>query len=214
MSRNPRVSLQETTLNPYGYTGREIETDELYYYRARYYDAQMQRFISVDPIELESQDFNWYRYVGNSPVNLVDPYGLDWLENLSDLWDAGLYDSWKAKKAAEKAFELARKSKLPGVHNGKQDAFRHCVWSCLMAQSIPKEDAKEIGDNHESAGDRVHNQPACEKSMDLHNNKVGRNLAFNKKGKKQDCAKKCMSKLKSGGLIYGVSGKAINYEYY
>jgi amino acid transporter len=37
----------------------------------------MQRFISVDPIEWESEDFNWYRYVGNDPVNYFDPSGLD-----------------------------------------------------------------------------------------------------------------------------------------
>ena len=36
----------------------------------------MHRFISQDPIGFASGDFNWYRYVGNSPVNLVDPKGL------------------------------------------------------------------------------------------------------------------------------------------
>ena len=60
----------------YGYTGREIETDELYYYRARYYDADTQRFISLDPIGFASGDFNFYRYVGNSPLNFRDPLGL------------------------------------------------------------------------------------------------------------------------------------------
>jgi RHS repeat-associated protein len=64
------------TLNPYGYTGREIETNDLYYYRARYYDAGTQRFISVDPIGFMSGDFNFYRYVGNNVVNFRDPFGL------------------------------------------------------------------------------------------------------------------------------------------
>ena len=53
-----------------------MDTDELYYYRARYYDPTLERFISEDPIEFESNDFNFYRYVGNDPVNLVDPEGL------------------------------------------------------------------------------------------------------------------------------------------
>ena len=53
-----------------------IETNELYYYRARYYDPSMQMFISKDPIEFEAGDFNFYRYVGNDPVNYVDPWGL------------------------------------------------------------------------------------------------------------------------------------------
>jgi len=65
------------TLNPYGYTGREIETNELYYYRARYYDAGIQRFLSRDPIGFSSGDFNFYRYVGNNVVNRRDPFGLE-----------------------------------------------------------------------------------------------------------------------------------------
>jgi len=61
-----------------------IETNELYYYRARYYDPSMQMFISKDPIEFESGDFNHYRYVGNDPVNYVDPSGL--LPSAEILW--------------------------------------------------------------------------------------------------------------------------------
>jgi len=37
----------------------------------------MQMFISKDPIEFEAGDFNFYRYVGNDPVNYVDPSGLE-----------------------------------------------------------------------------------------------------------------------------------------
>lgn len=66
----------EETFNPYCYTGREFETDELYYYRARYYDPTIGRFISSDPIEFMAGDFNFYRYVGNSPVEWVDAFGL------------------------------------------------------------------------------------------------------------------------------------------
>jgi len=63
-------------MNPYGYTGREIETNELYY-RARYYVASIQRFLSVDPIGFLAGDFNFYRYLGNSPLNFNDHSGLD-----------------------------------------------------------------------------------------------------------------------------------------
>jgi RHS repeat-associated protein len=68
---------EEVTLNPYGYTGRETDMDDLYYYRARYYDPQTQRFLSRDPIEFQAGDFNFYRYVGNDCVNFRDPSGLD-----------------------------------------------------------------------------------------------------------------------------------------
>ena len=63
------------TNNPYGYTGREIDAPELYYYRARYYDPTIQRFISEDPIGLNAGYFNTYKYVANNPVNLNDPSG-------------------------------------------------------------------------------------------------------------------------------------------
>ena len=64
------------TLNPYRYTGREYDAPDLYYYRARYYDPTIGRFITPDPIGYLSGDFNFYRYVGNDPVNFVDPLGL------------------------------------------------------------------------------------------------------------------------------------------
>ena len=63
------------TNNPYAYTGRELDTEELYYYRARYYDPQIERFLGEDPIGFASWDFNFYRYVRNNAINLTDPYG-------------------------------------------------------------------------------------------------------------------------------------------
>jgi RHS repeat-associated protein len=65
------------THNPFAYTGREFDRPDLYYYRARYYDPTQRRFISADPIGLLSGDFNFYRYVGNNPVNWVDAFGLE-----------------------------------------------------------------------------------------------------------------------------------------
>ncbi|WP_309733697.1 RHS repeat-associated core domain-containing protein [Chamaesiphon sp. OTE_75_metabat_556] len=50
----------------FGYTGRESDPETgLYYYRARYFDGNVGRFISTDPIGFEAGDSNLYRYVGN-----------------------------------------------------------------------------------------------------------------------------------------------------
>jgi len=61
--------------NPVQYTGRENDQTGLYYYRARYYDPQLKRFISEDPIGLGG-GVNQYAYVGGNPINFIDPWGL------------------------------------------------------------------------------------------------------------------------------------------
>jgi RHS repeat-associated protein len=59
------------------YTGRELDAETgLYFYRSRYYDPSVGRFLSEDPIGFGAQDANLYRYVGNSPTNFIDPMGL------------------------------------------------------------------------------------------------------------------------------------------
>ena len=65
-----------TSTNPSKYTGRDDDGTGLYYYRARYYSPSLQRFISEDPAGFGGGDVNLYSYVGNDPVNFVDPSGL------------------------------------------------------------------------------------------------------------------------------------------
>ena len=58
-------------------TGREQDNETgLDYYRARYYDSSVGRFISEDPIGFGAGDGNLTRYVGNDVINKFDPTGL------------------------------------------------------------------------------------------------------------------------------------------
>lgn len=57
------------------YTGRENDGTGLYYYRARYYNPMMQRFLNEDPLEFSGGDINVYVYVRNVPTSFSDPTG-------------------------------------------------------------------------------------------------------------------------------------------
>jgi RHS repeat-associated protein len=66
----------ETTPNPLRFQAREIDpTAGLYYFRNRWYDPELARFISEDPIGLEG-GINPYAFAGNNPANFTDPFGL------------------------------------------------------------------------------------------------------------------------------------------
>jgi len=57
-----KPSAVSTVGNRYMFTGREYDAEtELYYYRNRYYDNGIGRFVSVDPIG-ESGTSNLYTY--------------------------------------------------------------------------------------------------------------------------------------------------------
>ena len=47
-----------------------------YYYRARYYDPEIGRLVSEDPLGFKS-GVNFYAYVNNNPINFNDPMGLE-----------------------------------------------------------------------------------------------------------------------------------------
>jgi RHS repeat-associated protein len=62
-------------VQPFAFTGREWDVElGLYYYRARYYDPKVGRFLSRDPLGLAAGP-NPYTYVENSPTNYLDPSG-------------------------------------------------------------------------------------------------------------------------------------------
>jgi RHS repeat-associated protein len=95
---------------PYTFTGREWDKEiGLYYYRARYYDPKVGRFISFDPIlrkmgrliqrhscgrsfgiaSFEAlirkpQSLNPFVYVKNNPVNYGDPKGLYCMDTVTE----------------------------------------------------------------------------------------------------------------------------------
>jgi RHS repeat-associated protein len=63
--------------NRFLFTSREFDQETgLYYYRARYYNPQIGRFLQTDPVGYGA-GMNMYGYCGNSPIIMADPSGLD-----------------------------------------------------------------------------------------------------------------------------------------
>ncbi len=75
--------------NPFRFTGREWDEESgLYYYRARYYDPSIGRFISKNPSPgslTNPQSLNEYSYAYNNPLSYIDPFGVSAIRPLSRL---------------------------------------------------------------------------------------------------------------------------------
>ena len=73
------IAKTGTVINPYTYTGRERDTlTGLYYYRTRYYDSNVGRFLTKDGFPGETSrplSQNKFIYVEGNPIINVDPTG-------------------------------------------------------------------------------------------------------------------------------------------
>jgi RHS repeat-associated protein len=75
---------------PFGFAGGLYDHDtKLVRFGARDYDPVIGRWTAKDPILWDGGDSNLYAYVGNDPVNFIDPTGLlegvpEWLENFDN----------------------------------------------------------------------------------------------------------------------------------
>jgi RHS repeat-associated protein len=76
-----QLSNTDMSGNKFGFTGQWSDADGLVFLRARYYDSESGRFLSVDPTPGEMTaplTLNAYVYCGNNPVLLADPSGEVW----------------------------------------------------------------------------------------------------------------------------------------
>lgn len=95
------------------YTGRDYSVlTDLYYYRARFYDAVMKRFINRAPIGTVG-GMNLYEYVGDSPLTRTDPLGLS---------------GGSCEDAKKKYFALVRDPDAP--QKWRDDAFAALMAAC------------------------------------------------------------------------------------
>jgi RHS repeat-associated protein len=114
------------------FAGQQYDTESgLYYDRARYYDANVGRFISQDPLGFTAADPNLYRYVSNQPLVRVDPTG----KGPWDRWfgyDDPTFRGWfhrkfkgRCPKGTQSPKEVMKEAYEEWVNSGKPDAEGH-----------------------------------------------------------------------------------------
>jgi RHS repeat-associated protein len=168
-------------------------------YRA--YDPVHSRWLNRDPLG-EMAGINMYLYVTGYPTSIADSSGLSpHTGGFHELYDqvsaVGLKNAYIAKQDAATALQGAQSSGLDGLHNGPADAYRHCLWSCLMTQDIGADNAQTVGDTHEK-NNNEDGQPKAEEQMDQANNAVGRSCGL--LTDTRSCADRCMDSLLNGQL--------------
>ena len=197
---------------PLGFAGGMYDPDtRLVRFGARDYDPSMGRWLARDPILFYGGQANLYAYARNNPINNIDPTGLACTlgERITTALNIGPIDALRAyaigMEARSEAEWVAAKFHLQGQYDGEWDAFRHCYWSCRLAQELGDDQARLVGENHETCGE---NTPEAS-SMDLQNNAVGRSLEPN-----GNCRDSCMAALEEGDLrtrLDGEGNRPIDY---
>lgn len=77
---------------PFKFVGRwgvMTEPNGFYYMKARYYDPEVGRFISEDPIGFDGGDTNLYLYASNNPIMFMDPNG-QWITTAIGIINGGI----------------------------------------------------------------------------------------------------------------------------
>ena len=122
-------------------------------------------------------------------------------------------------KAQKKyGFDMTQKDgAYSNTHNNEADAFKHAYMSWHLAWYYGDKKAKELGDMHEN---ETPNAPIGERNMDLWNNAMGREIAYDMKRKLGDdydllgderaseyASRKIYEKMRNGELITNPNDK-------
>ncbi|WP_310605248.1 DUF6973 domain-containing protein [Anaerosporobacter sp.] len=138
---------------------------------------------SMDPSITENQLNNYVIYLLKERSNGIRLYALPYIQDNLNTAELALFNANPIKGlnvcsmayyATNKAAELYESNTL---YQGNGDAYRHAHWSAAMANAYGSSYAESWGNAHESES------PAgYDKTMDLFNNRVGRELGVSTGG--------------------------------
>ena len=111
------IEQNPTDTNPYRYCSENYDTETgLIYLRARYYDPELGRFLTEDPVK---DGLNWYVYCGNNPVNFVDPSGMKPTPQEAAAMAEHIYGDYNMKPEGKVSRTVAG-WRLTTVHSGRE----------------------------------------------------------------------------------------------
>ena len=152
--------IDEPSLTALKYTGHERDGD-LDYMHARYYDMDVGRFLSVDPVLnvkrhlQQPQGWNRYSYVENNPINNTDPTGRctvtsSWFVPClqaaqavgAAVWE-GFYNS-AANSAIGKIFLGAQSGDMHLAMEGQVQLNHEILTGLIMTSMMPSEGSATV----------------------------------------------------------------------
>ncbi|MFV2065337.1 MAG: RHS repeat-associated core domain-containing protein [Pirellulales bacterium] len=156
------VSKTGSIASPFTYSAREFdEATGLYYYRARYYDPRLGRFLSVDPEAAHPErplTLNPYQFALNNPARYVDPMGTDsihpWL--LSDPPASPSFRGrarGRARQVARETLAALTPPSSPSLRGRAAQIGRERLGDLLVRPTSPSGRARAVQNARERLGE-------------------------------------------------------------
>jgi len=112
-----------------GFTGHTQDFESgLVYAQQRYYDPTIGRFLSIDPISINTSDvktINRYSYAANSPYRYTDPTGESITDFLKTAW-GGVVSWWETGSSGLDSEQLSN-ALIAGYEEGGMAAFNALI---------------------------------------------------------------------------------------
>ena len=226
------------SLQPYKFGGKELDLMHglnTFDFGARQHDPILIRWDRMDPLSEKYYPMSTYNYCADNPVRFIDPDGravglpeeiLFAIRHPIAATRIGAGVTHNATDISTNATRFATTENVlygtqPGqVEQGSENgAFRHTLWQAEITSEFGADIAKQAGDAHEDGPNIDMNQTSfsnlndADKSVDLHNNNIGREIGIQNKGiDMNSMAKKVLNVFATKGLYTAQKQKDGSYK--